>query len=316
MKDLLDKKIVVVMGGPSSEAEVSRRTGTAILAALKSLGYDAHGMEFHPATFADDIKEAQADIVFNAMHGSFGEDGKMQAVLELIGIPYTGSGVTASAVTMDKTMAKNIFLGAGISTPRSAIFKKRDYRTEDGEKKIIDRIKKDFSLPVVVKAASQGSSIGVEIVDKAEGLSAALKNAFSYGSKTLVEEFIDGMEITVAVLGDGKTCSAMPIIEITTESGRYDYDSKYKVGASHHIIPARIDEDTAARMRALAEKTFDVCNLRGVARVDMMIDKAGIGYVIDVNTVPGMTETSLVPDAARAMGLEFPQLCEKMLECI
>ena len=310
MKDLHGKHIVVVMGGPSSEAEVSRRTGAAVLDARHARGYEAEGMEFRPRTFAEEIKASGADVVFNAMHGAFGEDGRVQAALELVGIPYTGSGVLASAVTMDKVAAKNVFIAAGISTPRSVIYKRVLWRENEGA--VVSEIKEKFTLPVVVKAASQGSSIGVEIVEKADDIADALKKSFSYDEEVLVEEFIDGMEITVAVIGDGVKSETMPIIEITTESGRYDYESKYTVGASHHIIPARLDEAVAERAREMAKKTFAACGLKGVARVDMMVG-GDVPYVIDVNTVPGMTETSLVPDAARSMGVEFPELCERLL---
>ncbi|MBQ9376803.1 MAG: UDP-N-acetylmuramate--L-alanine ligase [Schwartzia sp.] len=303
------ENIVVVMGGPSSEAEVSRRSGAAILAALRAKGHTARGLEFSPNTFSADIDRLKPTIVFNAMHGAYGEDGRMQAALELLGIPYTGSGVLASALTMDKVMIKNVFLAAGIPTPRS-----RSYRRFQRERGLEAEIAGVFSLPVVVKAACQGSSIGVFIVTKAEELPTALDEAFRYDDEVLVEEYIEGTELTAAVWGSPEAAESMPVIEITTESGRYDYASKYTVGASHHIIPARIDDETMARVREAAEKTFLVCGCRGVARMDIMLSKDGTPYVIDVNTMPGMTETSLVPDAARAMGVSFEEFCERLLE--
>ena len=304
----MDQKIVVVMGGPSSEAEVSRRTGTAVLEALKSKGANAVGPEFDPVNFVEQVKASGADVVFNAVHGSFGEDGRIQAVLELLGIPYTGSGVLASAVTMDKNAAKRFMLGEGIPTPRA-----RMYRAVDRSRDLAAEILEEFTLPVVVKAAAQGSSIGVVIVEKAEALNDAVEEAFGYGDDILVEEFISGKEITVAVLGDEIEQTILPIIEITTTSGRYDYDSKYTVGASEHIIPARIPEETARKAEAAATACFKACGCRGVVRFDMMISEDGNPYVIDINTVPGMTATSLVPDAARVMGLSFADLCEKLV---
>ena len=172
----------------------------------------------------------------------------------------------------------------------------------------------EFKLPFVVKATDQGSSIGVYIVEKAEDLTNALNECFKLSNTVLTEEFIDGMEVTVALWGNDEKVDAFPIIEITTLSGKYDYNSKYTVGASSHIIPARISKEVADEVIDLAKKTFHITGCSGVARVDFMISKDGKPYVIEVNSVPGMTETSLVPDAARAMGMEFPDLCEKILE--
>ncbi len=301
-------KIVVVMGGPSSEAEVSRRTGTAILNALLSKGYHAEGMELDPMHFAEQIRESGCRMVFNALHGKFGEDGMIQGTLDMLGIPYTGSGVLAAAVTMDKAASKRIFVAEGISTPRAHTY--QQYEIKRG---LTKEIAEEFGFPVVVKAASQGSSIGVYIVEEISALEQAIRDAFSYNDEIVVEEFIRGREITVAVWGNAEEKEAMPIIEITTLSGRYDYQSKYTKGASTHIVPAELSEAKTKEIRELAVKTFAACRCCGVARVDMMLDAEEQPYVIEVNSVPGMTETSLVPDAARAMGIEFPELCERIL---
>ena len=271
-------KIVVVMGGPSSETEVSRRTGAAIVSALESKGYAVEGMELDPPHFAEAIRKSDCAIVFNALHGRYGEDGVLQGTLDMLGIPYTGSGVLAAAVTMDKVMSKRVFLGAGISTPRSETFHRFEFDAE-----LPSRIRKAFSLPVVIKASSQGSSIGVAIVEKEEELEAREAQAF-------------------------------PVIEITTVSGRYDYASKYTKGASTHIIPARIPSEVTERVQQLAVDAFRACGCRGVARADMMPGEDMTPYVIEINSMPGMTETSLVPDAGRAMGVEVPELCERILE--
>lgn len=301
-------KIVVVMGGPSTEAEVSRRTGKAILEALLSKGYNAEGMELDPLHFAENIRKSKCGIVFNALHGKFGEDGMIQGTLDMLGIPYTGSGVLAAAITMDKAASKRIFVAEGISTPRAHTYQK--YELKRG---LAKEISEEFSFPVVVKAASQGSSIGVYIVEELAELDKALEDAFSYNDEVLVEEFIRGREITVAVWGNAEEKEAMPIIEITTLSGRYDYNSKYTKGASTHIVPAPLSEEKTREIQELAVRTFAACRCCGVARVDMMLDDNEVPYVIEVNSVPGMTETSLVPDAARAMGIEFPELCERIL---
>lgn len=303
------KKIVVVMGGPSTEAEVSRRSGTAILEALKAKGYNAEGLELNPATFANDIKASGAEFVFNALHGKFGEDGIIQGTLEMMGIPYTGSGVMAAAVTMDKVATKRFFMAEGIPTPKAHTYFRYEFKKRD----LTGEILQEFSVPVVVKASSQGSSIGVVIVEKAEELEAALSEAFKYDREVLVEEFIKGRELTVAVWGNEEKQEALPIIEIATVTGRYDYVTKYKVGASTHIIPAPLPEEVTKKVKEIAIRAFAVCGCSGMARVDFMLGEDNQPYVIEVNTIPGMTETSLVPDAGRAAGIEFPELCARIL---
>ena len=300
--------IVVVMGGSSTEAEVSRCSGGAILKALLSKGYPAVGMELNPPAFAEEIQKLHPAIVFNALHGKYGEDGILQGTLDMLGIPYTGSGVRAASLTMDKLTAKRIFRAEGIATPRFLCIHagERDAHTAE-------RVRAEFDLPFVVKAPEQGSSIGVYIVTEEHDLQKALDAAFSYGDTVLVEEFIDGRELTVAVRGTHSHAEAFPIIEITTTSGRYDYESKYTPGASTHIVPAEIPAEQTAAVQQIAVRAFQACGCAGVARVDIMLSDAGEPYAIEVNSVPGMTATSLVPDAARAVGIEFPELCEEIL---
>ena len=303
-----ERPIVVVMGGPSTEAEVSRRSGTAILEALRSKDYPAVGMELVPTTFAEELQKLNPAIVFNALHGKYGEDGILQGTLDMLGIPYTGSGVRAAALTMDKLSAKRIFRAEGIATPRFRCISKAERDVYTAE-----RICTNFGLPVVVKAPEQGSSIGVYIVTRAEDLQSAIDEAFSYGSEVLIEEFIRGRELTVVVWGTPTDAEALPVIEITTTSGRYDYASKYTPGASAHIVPAELSAECTAAVQDLAVRAFCACGCTGVARLDVMLDDEGEPYAIEVNAVPGMTATSLVPDAARAVGIEFPELCEKIL---
>ena len=303
-----ERPIVVVMGGTSTEAEVSRRSGTAILEALRSKDYPVVGMELVPTTFAEEIRKLNPAIVFNALHGKYGEDGILQGTLDMLGIPYTGSGVRAAALTMDKLTAKRIFCAEGIATPHFRCISKAERDVYTAE-----RIRTEFGLPVVVKAPEQGSSIGVYIVTRAEDLQSAIDEAFSYGNEVLVEEFIEGRELTVAVWGTPADAQALPVIEITTTSGRYDYASKYTPGASTHIVPAELSPECTAAVQELAVRAFKACGCAGVARLDVMLSTAGKPYAIEVNAVPGMTATSLVPDAARAVGIEFPELCEKIL---
>lgn len=301
------KKIIVLMGGPSSEAEISRLTGNAILKALQSLGYNAEGMEFVPMTLIEDVKKSGCDIVFNAVHGKYGEDGRIAAALEMIDMPYTSCSVLSSAITMDKVATKYLFRAAGISTPRSLVCHR-----SDSKKDLAAEILKEFSLPVVVKAASQGSSIGVEIVEKAEDLQAALDNSFKYDEAVLIEEFIRGMELSVPVIGN-KHKKALPIIEITTNSGRYDYKSKYTKGESHHTIPAPLSPELTEKVQQLCVDACNAADCRGVVRVDVMLGKDGVPYALEINSVPGMTEVSLVPDSAKHAGISFPELCEMIL---
>lgn len=303
-----EQPIVVVMGGPSTEAEVSRHSGGEILKALLSKGYPAVGMELNPPTFAEEIQKLHPAIVFNALHGKYGEDGILQGTLDMLGIPYTGSGVRAAALTMDKMMTKRIFRAEGIATPRFLCIHagERDAQTAE-------RVRAEFDLPLVVKAPEQGSSIGVYIVTREEDVQSAVDEAFSYGDTVLVEEFIQGRELTVAVWGTPSRGKAFPIIEITTTSGRYDYASKYTPGASRHLIPAELSAECTAAVQEMAVRAFNACGCAGVARVDVMLSDAGEPYAIEVNSVPGMTAISLVPDAARAVGIEFPEFCEEML---
>lgn len=301
------EKIVVVMGGPSSESKVSHRSGTAVLNALRAKGHDAVPLELDPPHFVEDLKKLAPTFVFNALHGKFGEDGVLQGTLDMLSIPYTGSDVAAAAVTMDKVMTKRVFLGAGVQTPPALSFHRRE--REEAIKAALAMKK----LPLVVKASSQGSSIGVTIAETEAELQAAIDDAFRYDEQILIEEFIDGVELTVAVWGDEKGLEAFPVIEITTPSGRYDFASKYNKGGSKHIIPARISEAATKASQKLAIDAYRACNCRGLARVDIMLAKDEQPYAIEVNSVPGLTELSLVPDAGRAMGVEFPDLCEKML---
>ncbi|MBR4642403.1 MAG: UDP-N-acetylmuramate--L-alanine ligase [Selenomonadaceae bacterium] len=308
LKEWRKKKIVVICGGTSTEAEVSRRTGKAIADALKSKNYNVELMELNPQTFAEKIREKDCGIVFNALHGKYGEDGLIQGTLDMLKIPYTGSDVLAAALTMDKVATKHFLNSANLSTPKFAV-----YREADRNNNIAAEVEKNFGVPVVVKASSQGSSIGVTIVEKVSELDEAIENAFAFGNEILVEEFIKGRELTVAVMGNEDDAEALPVIEITTTTGRYDYKSKYTKGLSTHIVPAPLADELTSEVQRLAVAAFKLCKCSGVARVDMMLSEDNVPYVIEINSVPGMTETSLVPDAARATGIEFPELCEKIL---
>lgn len=304
MTDMKNKKIAIIVGGPSTEAEVSRHTGAAISEALKKKGYITETIELVPHTLAADLLEKKIDVVFNALHGRYGEDGVLQGLCEMMGIPYTGPGVMASAVGMNKVMSKCAFMGAGIPTaPFKYYFDSMDIQAIEAD------IVKEFQLPVVIKSAAQGSSIGTVIVNSKELIMPALQEAFKYGKSIIAEAFLDGQEYTVSVMDD----VAFPIIQIVPSTGKYDYYSKYTPGVTKHLCPAPISDELTKEMQRIALDVFHLCDCNGVARVDFMTDQDGHPFVLEINTVPGMTGTSLVPDAARAMGLSFEDLCEKIL---
>jgi len=303
---LKNRRIAVLMGGPSAEREVSLNTGKAIVQALQEKGYNAVGIDIDPRNLVKQLTEAGIEVVFNAIHGKYGEDGILQGALELLGIPYTGSGVLASAVAMDKGISKRLFLQANISTPRS-----RQYAKQSADDKLVELIVSEFSLPVVVKPVTQGSSIGVVIVEQAEDLLSALKEAFHFGD-ILIEEFIQGKELTVAILGTDEP-KVLPVIEIVPHNGRYDYQSKYTKGSTEYIVPARLDSLTTKAVQEEALAAFKALACRGIGRVDVMLDQNSTPYVLEVNTIPGMTGTSLVPKAAVAAGIAFADLCEIIL---
>lgn len=303
-----NRRIVVLMGGPSAEREVSLNTGRAILGALQEKGYNAVGVDLDPQNFVNQLKEAGAEVVFNAIHGKFGEDGLLQGTLEMLGIPYTGSGVAASAMAMDKGVSKRLFLAAGISTPRSRLYLK-----SDAERDLAKEVSASFGIPVVVKPTTQGSSIGVVVVKEIGDLATAIAEAFRYGDEVLIEEFIAGRELTVTIFGASAPRS-LPIIEIVPHSGRYDYQSKYTKGATEYIVPAKLDDSVTKAVQDQALAAFKVLGCRGIGRVDVMLNSDNTPYVLEVNTIPGMTATSLVPKSAAAAGISFGDLCEQILQ--
>lgn len=300
--------VAVVMGGPSAEREVSLNTGAAIANALREYGYtNVVEIDLDPRNFGKQLAESKAEVVFNAVHGLYGEDGRLQTLLEIREMPYTGSGMIASVSCMDKVITKRMLRDAGISTPACLIVNKK-------ESGIKEKIMQRFSLPVVIKPASQGSSIGVEIVKEENQLDEALANAFKYSRDILVEEFIGGKELTVSMMQKDGEVVALPVIHIAPHSGTYDYHSKYTKGATEYICPADLDEETTKKVQKISKQAYEVLGCSGVARADVMLDEEGNGYVLEINTVPGMTATSLVPKAAAAAGISFPELCNIILQ--
>ena len=290
-----------MMGGLSREREISLKTGKAILKALTEKGYMVT-----PIDVGDDIAEKlvkeKIEYAFLALHGRFGEDGTIQGMLELMRIPYTGSGVLASALAMHKIMSKKFFLCEKIPTPRFEIFQ-RDEINKDHPKKI------SLPLPIVVKPAREGSTIGISIVRKDEELGPALKKAGEYDEEILVEEFMKGREITVGILEN----IPLPVIEIVPKSGFYDYHSKYTKGETQYILPARIPREKYLYAQNIGLRAFQELGCSSLGRVDLMTDEDENPFVIDVNTMPGMTETSLLPKAASYAGIPFEDLVERIL---
>lgn len=295
MSSLKNKRIGVLMGGLSEEREISLKTGSAILKALGDKGYKAIGIDAG-RDIAGVLLKKKVDIAFIALHGRYGEDGCIQGLLEVMAIPYTGSGVKASALAMDKTAAKKVMLYHGVSTPASCIY-------EDGARL---RIK----APLVVKPACQGSAIGVSIVKKDSGLRTALKEAARFGGPVLIEKYISGRELTVSIL-DGKV---LPTIEIRPKKGFYDYTAKYTKGMTEFVVPAPISKSLDKKVAKESLKAYEALGCKGAARVDVILDSRGTPFILEVNTIPGMTELSLFPRAAQAAGLDYPALVEEMLK--
>jgi D-alanine-D-alanine ligase len=298
---LKKKRVAVMMGGLSREREISLKTGKAIQKALTEKGYTVIPIDVGN-DIAEKLVKEKIDCAFLALHGRFGEDGTIQGMLELMRIPYTGSGVLASALAMHKIMSKKFFLCEKVPTPRFEVFHREEI-TKDLPKK------NSLPLPVVVKPAREGSTIGISIVQKDEELGPALKKAGEYDEEILVEEFMKGREITVGILEN----IPLPIIEIVPKSGFYDYYSKYTKGETQYILPARIPREKYLYAQEISLKAFQILDCSGVARVDLMTDENENPYVIDVNTMPGMTETSLLPKAASYAGIPFGDLVERIL---
>lgn len=293
------------MGGMSEEREVSLRSGKAVLDALLTLDYEAQAIDFNSSTIKD-IIDYQPDLVFIALHGKYGEDGTVQGLLESLQIPYTGSGVAASAICIDKVLSKRIFSSEGIPNAAFRIIQSHDL---DDPAALRQQLIANIGLPMVVKAATQGSSIGTYIIKDENEILTAINQAFKYSREVLAEKFIDGQELTVALIGNNEP-QVLPLIEITSANEFYDYESKYTQGMCDHIIPARIGEESQAEIISISKKVYKLMGCKGFARIDFMLDKNGKPYVLEVNTVPGMTAMSLVPDAARAAGINFTNLIE------
>jgi D-alanine-D-alanine ligase len=297
-------KVAVLMGGRSAEREVSLMSGAGVLAALRARGVDAHA--FDPAERPmDDLRREGFTRVFIALHGRFGEDGTVQGALELLGIPYTGSGVMASAIAMDKVYTKRIWMTHGLPTPGFALARSAD--------EVLDAARR-FGLPLAVKPSREGSTIGFTKVVSQDQCAAAWTLARRHDDDVLCEEFVDGRELTVALLGSGAGAVALPVIEIVAPAGNYDYRNKYFGDDTRYVCPAELPPPLAERIRAIALQSFHALGCEGWARADVMLRRADSEpFLLEINTSPGMTGHSLVPMAARAEGISYEELCVRIL---
>ncbi|MDO8963564.1 MAG: D-alanine--D-alanine ligase [Coriobacteriia bacterium] len=299
------RRIAVLMGGRSAEREVSLNTGEQVSAALVDRGFEVTAIDTGDTGFIADITAARPDVVFICLHGRFGEDGTVQGLLELLDLPYVGSGVMASSVAMNKVMTKHIYASAGLSTP--------DYVTlRRGDPVDHESIVAEVGPKSVVKPANEGSSVGMTIVHRPEELPAAIELAFTFDPLILVERFEEGVEVTVGVVGN-RAPEALPTLEIVPVHEFYDYESKYVPGMSQHIIPAGVSDEARAECQRLSVAAHIALGCAGISRSDTIVTPGGDVFLLETNTIPGMTATSLVPDAARAAGISFPELCERLV---
>ncbi len=298
----------MLRGGRSAERDVSLRSGAQVATALLGRGHDVTEVDLDANTW-DVLRDGGFECVFNALHGRLGEDGTVQGMFELLGLAYTGSGVLASALCMDKARAGRIMAAIGLHVPEFEEIEIKEGVSAD----VVERLVSRFGLPLVVKPVREGSTIGLTIADDTDSVATGLVLAGRYDRRILVQRFAAGTEITVGVLATPEL-QVLPTLEIVSENPVYDYDAKYTAGKSHHIIPARIPEPARAAASEAASRAFVELGCSGMARVDIIVDAQGTPWVLEVNTVPGLTELSLLPDAAQAAGIEFDELCQRLVD--
>jgi D-alanine-D-alanine ligase len=301
-------RLAVLRGGKSAEREISLKSGAQVEKALLNRGYDVSGVDVDLNTW-DVLRDGGFDCVFNALHGRLGEDGTVQGMLELLGLPYTGSGVLASALCMDKARANAMLAAAGLDIPAFEEVEVQEGVAPD----VVERLIAMYGLPLVIKPVREGSTIGLTIAQDIDQAASGLVLAARYDRRVLVQKFAAGTEITVGVLATPEV-QVLPTLEIVSDNPVYDYDAKYTAGKSHHIIPARISEQAQRDASDSARRAFVELGCAGMARVDIIVDADGTPWVLEVNTVPGLTELSLLPDAARAAGIAFDDLCQRLVD--
>jgi D-alanine-D-alanine ligase len=301
--------IVVLKGGRSLERNISLKSGSRVEKALLELGYrvDAIDVDAH---LVRTLKELGPDAAFIAMHGRGGEDGTVQELLDILGIPYTGSDVLPSLRCMDKVLSKHIFVADDIPTPPFYAFNREAFQ-ELGAADTLPIIGGELGFPIVVKPAAQGSALGIRFAHSIEELPAALISAFSFDDKVLLESYVKGRELAVSIIGS--TPRALPVVEAIPKTEFFDFESRYTMGKADYVVPAEIPEPTAAEAVEISLKAFEVLHCNGFGRVDMIMDESNGLHVLEINTIPGLTETSLMPMAAEAAGISFNQMVEEVL---
>jgi D-alanine-D-alanine ligase len=300
------------MGGRSLERDVSLRSGERVFEALKPLGYRALALDL-TSDLVNTLRSEKPDCVYIALHGKYGEDGTVQELLEFLDIPYTGSGIVSSALAWDKSLSKQLFADSGVPTPRWVTFTADAFK-EMGAASALDLVPAAVGgFPLVVKPTEQGSSLGLTKVGDADALPEALLGALGYGPAALAERWVEGCELAVSVLGSADDPEVLPPVEIVAKSGLFDFDAMYTRGETDYFVPARLEAEVDSRARELAARVHSLLGCRDVSRVDMVVSDDGTPWVLEVNTSPGMTETSLLPMAAQAVGLDFPALVDRLV---
>ncbi|MGA8533369.1 MAG: D-alanine--D-alanine ligase [Candidatus Tumulicola sp.] len=294
-------KVAVVMGGSSAEREISIQSGTRVTQALRSLGYETSSLDYDDR-FVEALREREPDVVFNALHGPGGEDGHVQALLEYLGVPYTGSGLEASSLSMDKHLTKKLLAGEGLPTAAWDLF--------DLSGGTLPLLPGALDLPLVVKPRFEGSSAGVVLVRTHEQWTAAMLAACKDYGQILAEEYVEGREFTCGVLGE----EALPVVEIVANRDEfYSFDAKYEAGGSTHFVPARVDDDLAARLQMLALSAHRLLGLRDYSRTDFIVNRDSRPYILEINSLPGLTAASNFPEACASVGITFEALIERLV---
>ncbi len=298
--------IALLYGGKSTEREISLLSGTAVAKGLRDAGFTVEEIDTAEQHYIDRIERLAPDVVFNCLHGRGGEDGCVQGVCVELGLPFTGSGVLASALAMDKPKAKLIYESAGLSTPKSCV-------VVAGNEPTYSEVAEKLGKKIVVKPAGEGSAFGVSIVEDENSFLESMKIAEELDSEIIIEQYISGTEVTVAVMGN-KDLMVFPVLEVVPRGDFYDFESKYSQGGSDHICPARLSDAITAKCQEYALAAHRSLGCRGVSRTDMIIDGDGEPWVLETNTIPGMTETSLIPDVASHIGIGFSELCKLIVD--
>ena len=305
----MKEKVAVLMGGRSLEREVSLKSGQRVSEALKEKGYQVVQLDLNE-NLVENLLREKVDLVYIALHGKYGEDGTVQELLEILDLPYTGPGVFSSILAFDKVLSKEIFRREEIPTPDFYALSTGAFK-EMGASSALGEVLKKIGLPLIVKPSCQGSALGIKLVKTPHDLPQALIGAFSYGDKVLLEKYIKGTEVAVSIIGQ-EDPTVLPVVEIIPQKEFFDFESMYTMGKTEYFVPARLKSGVAKRVSEIALKVHKVFGCKNLSRVDIIVGEDEVPYVLELNTSPGMTETSLLPMAAEAAGIHFPDLVEKI----